>query len=545
MKFVRLLAPLFVLAACSPFPVPAQVHPAKGGVHPASRPLPAKGSLAERIQGILAEPTLAHAHFGISVRTLDGTEVYGLNQAQLFIPASNTKLLTTAAAYALLPVNTLTWTTHILAGGEVDAGGTLHGDLILSGSGDPTFSARAYPYRGPQAAQPTPQGEEPPHKPAAMDLFERLAQQVEENGVRVVDGSVVGDDSFYLYEPYGVSWAWDDLQWAYGAPVSALSFNENAVQIQLKPDPANPGATLAEWSPAADYYTLDNSATVAAAGQQAHPGLDRRPGGRMVRAWGTVDPDGYTGSLALDDPSEFAAAAFIEALRHHGVLVKGGASSRHRYPNGTGSFTDERAEALKLEPSRLYTAVAPLEDHRVLATHISVPVAEDIKVINKVSQNLHAELLLRLLGKVHGKDGSFAQGARVVRQFLVNAGVDDQDFFVYDGSGLSLDNRISPRGLTQLLAFASRQTWGVGWRESFPVAGTDGTLANRFKKTPLEGKLWAKTGTHAEHNALSGYLETASGQQLAFSIIVNGHRPDSDAELEAIDRIAQTIAAAE
>jgi D-alanyl-D-alanine carboxypeptidase/D-alanyl-D-alanine-endopeptidase (penicillin-binding protein 4) len=188
---------------------------------------------------------------------------------------------------------------------------------------------------------------------------------------------------------------------------------------------------------------------------------------------------------------------------------------------------------------------APLDSGRVLARHISVPVAEDIMVTNKVSQNLHAELLLRLLGKVHGTDGSLAQGARVVRQFLVGAGVDDKDFFLYDGSGMSPEDCIAPRALTQLLTYASRQPWGAAWRETLPVAGVDGTLAGRFKASALKGRMWAKTGTSSEVNALSGYLTAASGKTLAFSILVRGRRPGSEAELQAVDRIAEAIAAAE
>jgi D-alanyl-D-alanine carboxypeptidase/D-alanyl-D-alanine-endopeptidase (penicillin-binding protein 4) len=172
-------------------------------------------------------------------------------------------------------------------------------------------------------------------------------------------------------------------------------------------------------------------------------------------------------------------------------------------------------------------------------------VAQDVTVINKVSQNLHAELLLRLLGKMYGTDGSFAQGTRVVRQFMVDAGVSDDDFFLYDGSGMSYDDRVAPRVYTQLLAYAARQPWGTAWRDTFPVGGVDGTLIGRFRDSPLKGRVWAKTGTHNEANALSGYLTAATGKTLAFSILVNGHRPGSDAEVQAIDRIVEAIAAAE
>jgi D-alanyl-D-alanine carboxypeptidase/D-alanyl-D-alanine-endopeptidase (penicillin-binding protein 4) len=174
-----------------------------------------------------------------------------------------------------------------------------------------------------------------------------------------------------------------------------------------------------------------------------------------------------------------------------------------------------------------------------------VPVAQDITVIDKLSQNLHAELLLRLLGKVHGRDGSFAEGARVVRQFITSIGVDDHDFFLYDGSGMSMDDRVAPRAYTRLLTWAATQPWGQAWRDTLPIAGVDGTLSGRFKNSPLKGKLWAKTGTLNEADALSGYLATASGKTLAFSIMVNGHRPGSNAEAQAIDRICEAIAAAE
>ena len=194
----------------------------------------------------------------------------------------------------------------------------------------------------------------------------------------------------------------------------------------------------------------------------------------------------------------------------------------------------------------IFAAVRPcLTARRVLATHISVPVAEDITVTNKVSQNLHAELLLRLLGKVFAKDGSLVQGARVVRQFLVNAGISDQDFFFYDGSGMSMDDRIAPRANTQLLAYAARQTWGVEFKNTLPVAGVDGTLTNRFRNSPLKGKLWAKTGTLNEAVALSGYLTAASGKTVVFSVMVNGRRPGSNAESAAVERICETIAATE
>jgi len=310
------------------------------------------------------------------------------------------------------------------------------------------MSARHYPYEpaAPSQAPPIPVPTSPTGTPAAQpnhqeappeaqatEALDLLAQQVVQAGVRTVEGGIVGDDSFFPSEPYGTAWAWDDLQWSYGAPISALSFADNSIELIVTADPAKPGAMVEQWKPNVDYYALDDSLTTAPEGQVPHPGVERRLGNMLVRAWGTAPPQGLHAPLAIEDPAQFTAIAFKDALMRRGVTVNGSATSAHRYPEDTGDFIGERAESLKLAPHAIVTMAAPLEGRRSLASRISVPVAQDVMVTNKVSQNLHAELLLRLLGKSIGTDGSLAQGTRVVRQFLVDTGISDSDFFLYDG----------------------------------------------------------------------------------------------------------------
>ncbi len=498
--------------------------------------------LARRIDALLAAPDAAQAHWGISVTTLDGQLVYEKNDAELFAPASNAKLLTTATALALFGPKT-TIETRIIASGAPDVQGTIHGDVTLVGAGDASMSGRHYPYDG------TTERPNPP-----LNALEGLAEQLQQRGVRWVQGNIVGDDTAFPWQPYGAGWGWDDLEWSFGAPVSALTVNDNVVYLAIAPGirPGDP-ATVA-WNPdvAGSYYSVENTARTSAAGSQPSLGVDRAPGSKQVRIFGTLpagEPPKHL-ALAIQDPAEFAALAFRQMLEVRGIAVTGEAVAHHRESVDTAIYEQSVLRPLALPDLRnapeSTQIAAPLPVGAVvLASRTSVPMLEDLTVTNKVSQNLHAEILLRLLGQRFGTDGSIVEGARVVRAFMRRAGVQPQDFFFYDGSGLSPEDRVTPRAMTTLLRYAASQPWGEEFRGTLPIGGVDGSLSDRFAHAPLRDHVFAKTGTLDEVNALSGYVTERNGRTLIFSILCTGHMPGAKGIPRTIDAIVAAAAGAD
>lgn len=537
-------------------PVAAQAVAASTALDPAKQTALTQAMATAVDTLIQGNGTAAHAHWGISIiDAATGATLFARNDAQYFEPASNAKLFTTSAALALLgPAYTLS--TQVLAEGTVDAAGTLHGDLRLVGGADPTLSGRAYPWAGHT---------ERPNPPlAALDA---LAAQVLAAGIHSIDGPILADDSLFSDERYGHGWAWDDLQWEYGAPVSALPINDDVRYLAVTPGAA-PGQPLtAEWLPDLPGLPpgLGISGTTSTPGTKPALGIAHLFNSEGFRVYGTLPAGGTPVNLglALDDPARFAGQAFRAALVAKGITSQG-SRPFHRASQDTESFTLETHEPVVLHPlppgstslpSQLATApqgsvttqtptpgataLPAARTIRIVASRTSLPLSDIITVTNKVSQNLHAELLLRILGRAEGSDGTSAQGARVVRAFATTqAGVLPNDFLLYDGSGLSSDDLVTPRALTTLLRYSNTQNWGPVLRNSLPIAGVDGTLSSRFPT--LHGRLQAKTGTLGEVDSLSGFLTTDSGRLLIFSVLSNDH-PEAGARA-TIDAIVEAAA---
>jgi D-alanyl-D-alanine carboxypeptidase/D-alanyl-D-alanine-endopeptidase (penicillin-binding protein 4) len=538
-----------------------------------AKPLP----LDQQIAALVADPAVARAHWGVMVTTLDGKQIYALNEGQLFQPASNAKLFTTVMAMALLGEDER-FETQAVASGEIDKQGVLHGDLKLVGGGDASFGTQDLPYL-PPAQRPKAT---PPAAPTVIADIEELADKVYATGLRRIEGNVLGDDWRMIWEPYPSGWDLDDLVYGYGAPVSALSVHDNEIEVTTSPvvmvnaggHSSFPHAPVPT-SPDLPYYSIDNEVLHSWQDQprdcDKYTAYQRALGSKNLVVFGEQPSQPpCTQAVAIADPAEYAAMAFKAALERRGVVVTGTAQAKHLIwldTNPTTRVDDfvhmtmpyllkapyQRAFKRGGECMAQSASGGPNETQQtVLATHESHPLSEDVTYTLKVSQNLHAEVLLRDVGVAYSCMGSQGAGLTALREYLPHVGIDPGDFTLVDGSGMSGHDLVTPRAVAKLLSFAAHdpktgapQPWFAAWKASLPVGGVDGTLADRFTAAPLKGHVFAKTGTMGEANALSGYLDCASGQTVIFSILDENHLPGDNADRDAMDKIVAAIAAAE
>lgn len=478
--FVRILLCFSVVVASSP------LHGAENG---------------QLLEFINSSPSLSHAHLGWKFLEADTGKVLADHEASAFFaPASNAKLYTTAAALVRLGV-TYQFKTIVKTGGTVDADGTLRGDLTLVGGGDPNLSGRTLPYT------PDRHDEDP------LAAVKRLADQIQSRGIRRVQGDVIGDDTRYPFDPYPDGWTIDDATWYYGAPVSALSVNDSSVQIAVLPTrPGEPADVHLD--PEFGYFVVLNR-VVTDESAAAHIDISRPPGSNELILSGTI---GRTAPkveeyVAVPDPALFAASALKAQLEVRGISVRGGARAAHR---NLSSVPNPLAEALLVS--------AP--EGMVLASLDSAPLYQVVQVVNKVSQNLHAEMLLREVALATHGVGTVAAGLDERTKFLAEAGIDSAAFDLTDGSGLARQDLTTPDSTVQLLRYMWQRPERDSWLASLPVGGIDGSLRRRFKNLPGAERIHAKTGSLAHVSTLSGYLQAKSGNWIIFSVMINGEVND-------------------
>uniref|UniRef100_Q02AA2 D-Ala-D-Ala carboxypeptidase. Serine peptidase. MEROPS family S13 n=1 Tax=Solibacter usitatus (strain Ellin6076) TaxID=234267 RepID=Q02AA2_SOLUE len=479
----------------------------------------AAAGLPEAIQKLIdSSPAARTAFWGIQIVDLaSGKTLYELNPDHYFVPASNAKLFSTALALTRLGPD-YTFQTRVFADAPPDSQGRISGDLRLIGGGDPNLSARAIPYRmGPPTGNP-------------LAAIEDLADQLAARGIRIVSGDIVGDDTWYVWQPYAVGWAIDDPQSDDGPPISALTLSDNALNLSVHPGAAVGEVAELAFSPPLEFYRIENRVRTVAAGGERRVHFHRIPGSRDAVLWGTIPlrDRGQDMLTSVEDPAEFAAEALRNALEARGITVEGAARSQHLFPN-------QLADLTQAPPSE---AVGGVE----LANRSSARLVEDLRVTAKVSQNLHAELLLRAVGRARRNVGSFEAGMTEMKIFLADAGVEPTGYNLLDGSGLSRLDLVTPATVVRLLRFMYDSPARDNWLSIFPIGGQDGTLSTRFGGTPAAGRVLAKTGSLSHVSALSGYIQRLDGTWLAFSILVNNYGGRSVAEVRGVmDRICNLI----
>ncbi len=483
---------------------------------PATRPTIKTAALDKQINNIFLENDAQHASWGIEVVDLKSQKIlYARDADHLFIPASNMKMFTTAAALEKLGPD---YTFHTTA--ESDAAPDAEGrvwDLYLVGRGDPNLGPRTFPYIYNAPGQ-------------APDTFiQQLADQVKARGVRQVVRKIVADDSYFVWEPFAPNWAADDLEWGYGAPVTALAFNDNLLTLRIKPGqkPGDEAPALLE--PVADYYLLRNYIRTGEKGTEQHYSLERRPGTMELDLWGQVPLDGSENieTVAIYNPPELVGELLRAALRARGIVADCPVEVRH---------------SMRWEAASSPNPAAPQPARVVLADHASPPLREAIKVVNKESENLHAEMLLRTLGREVNHRGSLAGGLAALNAFLQQqAGIPPDETYISDGSGLSREDLVAPDAAVKLLVYMANSPNFQAYFDSLPIAGVDGTLIHRFTRVEMKEKIHAKTGSVKHVDTLSGYMDLPSGRRVVFSVMTNNLYLLNDSGQATLDLVTEAI----
>lgn len=453
-------------------------------LQPLQHPQTAEAKLKSELDQAFDDPAFSNAHWGVMIQSLKNGEIlYARNAHKNFIPASNMKLFTTAAALSKLGPE-YRYQTQFYIHGNVDNQGILHGDLIVVGSGDPSITGRYY---FGEVTKP----------------LEIWADSIKAHGIRQIDGNIIADDNLFDDEIMGEGWAWDYQSDWYAAQISALSFNDNCINIYISPGDSIGAPAKYQLVPNTDYATIINRIVTVRNGLEQEIKFKRKAGTNLVEISGAmaINSSARLDWFSIDNPSLFTVKVFQQVLKQKGISVSGMA---YDIDDLNGYSYPKRPENLMFDFE-------------------SPPLREIVATINKVSQNLYAEMLLRTLGAHFRGIGSASNGIAVVKEFLSNIGIDTNQFVMVDGSGLSRLNMVTPQQIVTLLRYMRNSPQRDYFYHSLPIAGNDGTLKNRMQRTAAEGNVRAKTGFVGYARALSGYITTADNEELAFSMIANNY----------------------
>jgi D-alanyl-D-alanine carboxypeptidase/D-alanyl-D-alanine-endopeptidase (penicillin-binding protein 4) len=483
---------------------PAQSKPAATAVSKAKKPRVAAATrkFGERAEALLAAAPANKGEWGLLIVDAEtGETLYELNADKYFVPASNMKLFTTALALAKLGPEYRFHTT-LETRSTISPDGVLIGDLFLVGRGDPNLSNRKFPYDLKE------EFDGPPEKTLA-----ELADALAAKGIKEIAGDVVGDDSYFPREAYPNGWEIDDMVWEYGAAVSAIVVNDNTVTVTLTAGESAGAPVEAVVAPSTPDFIVRNDVVTSAAEVKSDLTLTREPNSKIVVIRGTMPAHGMPRKLvlAIHDPAEHAAALLAQVLAERGVKVSGVLRSMHN------------AEAVDASP------------RAVLAEHVSVPLGDSVKLVNKISQNLHTEMLLRAAARNTSMWNTPEDLMKFPADFYAAAGIAPGDVIQTDGSGLSRHDLVTPRAVVALLKYAQGQPWFAPYFASLPVAGVDGTLEALMKNTPSAGHIHAKTGSVEHVRTRSGFADTPGRRRLIFSFLSNNQGGKNHEASDALD----------
>ena len=461
----------------------------------------AAAKFAKRAKDLLGGGSTSKGEWGLQSGDAEsGEKLYEQNADKYFLPASNMKLFTTALALAKLGPE-YRFRTTLETQGTISKHGVLAGDLVLVGRGDPNLSNRKFPYELKEEFDGAPE-----------KALAELADALVASGVKEISGDVIGDDSYFPRERYPNGWEINDMVWEYGAAISAIVVDDNTVTLLLTPGDQAGEPVQAVVAPGTPDFMVKNEVVTSAAEAKADLTLTREPGSHLVVVKGSLPAKSTPRKLvlAIEEPAQHAVATLKRLLEEQGVKVDGVARARHD-PTGLAG------------------------DPMVLAEHISVPLGNEVKLINKISQNLHTEMLLRTVARQNGVWATPEDLMKVPQDFYASAGIAPDDVIQTDASGLSRHDLVTPRAIVTLLSFAQLQPWFEPYYASLPVAGLDGTLEDRMKNTPAAGRIHAKTGSVEHVRTISGFAETPSGRRLIFSFLSNNQGGKNH---EAVDALA-------